>query len=48
MRIPIRASFGYAPYGLQDQADSLFAKADAAMYERKRDRAVSPQPISTQ
>lgn len=48
MRIPIRASFGYAPYGLRDQADSLFAKADAAMYERKRDRAVSPQPISTQ
>ncbi|MDF1750858.1 MAG: GGDEF domain-containing protein, partial [Alphaproteobacteria bacterium] len=38
IRIPIRASFGSVPYGPRDEADSLFAKADAAMYDRKRNK----------
>jgi diguanylate cyclase (GGDEF)-like protein len=39
MRIPIKASFGAAPYGPDDQAERLFSMADLAMYDRKRNRA---------
>ena len=39
VQIPIRASFGTVPYGPKDQAETLFSRADEAMYARKRSRA---------
>lgn len=39
IQIPIRASFGSVPYGPKDRADSLFERADEAMYARKRGRS---------
>jgi len=39
--IPIRASFGAAPYGPDDSPVGVFAKADAAMYQRKGSAARS-------
>jgi diguanylate cyclase (GGDEF)-like protein len=34
-RIPVCASFGYAPYGPGDNPLEVFTRADAAMYENK-------------
>ncbi|HKJ74078.1 MAG TPA: GGDEF domain-containing protein, partial [Alphaproteobacteria bacterium] len=41
IQIDIRASIGVEPYGPNSDAKTLLGRADAAMYQRKRRRAVA-------
>ncbi len=45
-RIPVCASFGYAPYGPGDNPLEVFTRADAAMYENKCTRRDTGAPTA--
>jgi len=46
--LTVGASAGVAPIGVADTAADLLARADAAMYARKRERRASPRPPEQQ